>query len=218
MGKHQTGYARVERDGYQSPPWLIKALAEHVELRDRYVWEFAANSGRMSQALRDQGAQVFSSDIEPHPGLDAVFDFLSPGFPPGLVRPPDAYITNPPWSKATEIIEAGLESIAKHGGLLALLLPADFDAGVTRSHLFRHPFFLLRVTLLDRPVWFERADGKSAHPKENCCWQVWARPVLRFPGPAIVRHAITRADRISANARSRIPPAEPAGAAHHGRQ
>jgi hypothetical protein len=121
------------------------------------------------------------------------------GMSPGLTRAPDVYVTNPPWSKALEFIEAGLERIARHGGVLALLLPTDFDSGVTRSHLFRHSSYLVRITLLDRPVWFERTDGIKAAPKENACWQVWARPVLRFPGPAIVRHAVTRGPKRGAH-------------------
>jgi hypothetical protein len=113
LGKHETNYLRVTKDAYRSPAWVITALAEHVELRDRLAWEMAANNGQMTQALRDVGATVFSSDIESHPGLDAIFDFLTDGFPSGLERAPDVYVTNPPWSKALQFIEAGLERIAK---------------------------------------------------------------------------------------------------------
>jgi hypothetical protein len=33
MGKHETGYARVERDLYPTPHRVVSALAEHVDLR-----------------------------------------------------------------------------------------------------------------------------------------------------------------------------------------
>jgi hypothetical protein len=203
MGKHETGYARVERDGYQTRQgFVVRALAEHVAIEGLDIWEFAAGEQLMARDLKACGARrVFTSDIEPYPGLDAVFDFLSPGLPAGLTQF-DGMVTNPPWGvgnrTAVAFIEAGLDRIATYGGFLAMLLPADFGAGVTRSHLFQHPFYLLRITLLDRPVWFERADGKPAQPKENCVWQVWARPVLRFPVSAIVRHAVTRSQRRAA--------------------
>jgi hypothetical protein len=39
MGKHENGYARVERDNYPTPAWCVRALAEHVKteqtLRER---------------------------------------------------------------------------------------------------------------------------------------------------------------------------------------
>jgi len=33
MGKHETGYARQDRDFYPTSDWPIEALAEQVELR-----------------------------------------------------------------------------------------------------------------------------------------------------------------------------------------
>jgi hypothetical protein len=198
VGKHETGYVRVERDAYPTPPWCVRALAEFIALEGRTIWECAAGDRRMARALEAEGARVFTSDIEPHDGLDAVFDFLSPDLPPGLGRY-DGIVTNNPWGKgnrlAVAFVEAGLRRIADNGGPVALLLPADFDSGVSRLHLFQHPFFLARIALTDRPVWFERTDGEKAQPKENTVWNVWSRPVLRFPAPPIVRHAVARADK-----------------------
>ena len=69
MGKHENGYARVARDFYPTPSWVVDALAEHVELRGRRIWEPAAGDGRMARTLALHGARVFSSDIEPHANL-----------------------------------------------------------------------------------------------------------------------------------------------------
>jgi hypothetical protein len=55
MGKHETGYARVEPDLYPTPPWVVAALAEHVDLRGLTVWEPACGDGRMVEVLRQQG-------------------------------------------------------------------------------------------------------------------------------------------------------------------
>src|SRR5215469_11417907 len=64
MGKHETGYARVERDLYPTPHWVVSALAEHIDLRGLTVWEPACGDGRMAEALRLQGcARVYTSDI-----------------------------------------------------------------------------------------------------------------------------------------------------------
>jgi hypothetical protein len=37
MGKHETGYARQDRDFYPTPAWPIEALAEQVDLRGNLV-------------------------------------------------------------------------------------------------------------------------------------------------------------------------------------
>jgi hypothetical protein len=198
MGKHENGYARVERDHYPTPPWVIDALAEHVDLRGRRAWEPAAGDGRMARAIAAHRARVFATDIEPHSSLDGVFDFLSSGVPEGLGHF-DGIITNPAWGRgnrtAVAFVESGLARIAEAGGFLALLLPTDFDSAVTRLPLFQHPFFAGRIILTDRPVWFERTDGGCEAPKENCCWYLWARPLLGVPAPPIVRYAISRAPK-----------------------
>jgi hypothetical protein len=189
MGKHENGYMRVERDSYNSPPFVARSLTEHINVEGLRIWEIAAGRGQLARELEAQGARVFSSDIEPHEGLDAVFDFLSPGLPPGL-RQFDGMISNPPWRLAVAFIEAGLRRISSHGGFLALLLPTDFDSARGRLHLFHDPRFIARISLTSRPVWFERTDGVKAAPKENVCWFIWKRQVLRSPPPPVARHSI----------------------------
>jgi hypothetical protein len=62
MGKHETRYARIERDLYPTPAWLIAALAEHVDFRNLFVWQCACGDGRMSEALKLAGcARVYST-------------------------------------------------------------------------------------------------------------------------------------------------------------
>jgi hypothetical protein len=189
MGKHENGYTRVPRDGYPTPAWCVRALAEHVNLAGLRVWEPAAGAGHLARGLESAGARVFTSDIDLHPHLDAQFDFLSAGLPAGL-RQYDGCVTNPPWRLAVAFIETGLRRIATNGGFLALLLPTDFDSARTRLHLFHDTRFTARISLTSRPAWFERTDGVKPAPKENCAWFVWARQVLRSPPPPIARHAI----------------------------
>jgi hypothetical protein len=115
MGKHETGYARVERDLYPTPPWVVSALAEHVDLRGLTVWEPACGDGRMAEALRQQGcARVYTSDIvDRGTGQDEVLDFLSAQMPE-LARF-DMSATNPPFGQggrqATAFIEVGLRRL-----------------------------------------------------------------------------------------------------------
>jgi hypothetical protein len=199
MGKHETGYARVERDLYPTPSWVIAALAEHVEFAGVRVWEPACGDGRMAAALRSAGcAGVYMSDIADTGPQHEVFDFTSEWRNPELERFFDAIITNPPYGKRNRLAEAfiavGLRRLDP-GGLLALLLPADFDSAKTRARYFGDcPHFIGKITLTKRIVWFERNDGEREAPKENHAWFLWQRSLLRTHRPPIILYAPERAD------------------------
>jgi hypothetical protein len=194
MGKHETSYARVERDLYPTPQWVVAALAEHVELGGLAVWEAACGDGRMVAALRAAGCtQVYATDVvDRGAGQDAVLDFLS------AQTPKLAYnliVTNPPFGQggklATAFIAAGLARITgKPGALLALLLPCDFDSAKTRARYFADcPHFVGKIVLRQRIVWFERSDGADAAPKENHAWFIWQRSLLRTRRPPLLLYA-----------------------------
>jgi len=188
MGKHETSYRRVRRDLYPTPAWPIDVLDAHIPsgpLKGASVWEPAAGSGSMVRALRARGARVFASDVVKRNGcrLDAVLDFVSDP-PPARYRF-DLICTNPPFGQggrlALAFIEAGLERLDRYS-TLALLLPCDFDSGVTRTHVFgdcRH--FQGKIVLRKRIVWFERADGIREAPKENSAWFLWYRRPNKGP-------------------------------------
>src|SRR6516162_9408958 len=61
MGKHESGYARMERDFYPTPSWVTAELAGIIDVRGKLIWECACGGGRMSEALKAAGANVFSS-------------------------------------------------------------------------------------------------------------------------------------------------------------
>jgi hypothetical protein len=194
MGKHETGYPRVERDLYPTPSWVVDALAEHVELVGLRVWEPACGDGRMGEALRSAGcAVVHMSDIADYGnGQDEVLDFLS-AQTPKLEWLPDLIGTNPPFGQggrlATTFIGAGLRRL-RPGGVLALLLPCDFDSAKTRARYFGDcPHFVGKIVLTKRIVWFERADGVREAPKENHAWFLWQRSLLRLHRPPAILYS-----------------------------
>jgi hypothetical protein len=99
VGKHETGYARIERDLYPTPAWVIAALAEHIDFRNLTVWEPACGDGRMAEALKLAGcSRVYATDIvNGYTGQDEILDFLSGLEPKLLPRSPDGTVTNPPF-------------------------------------------------------------------------------------------------------------------------
>ena len=196
MGKHETGYARIPRDLYPTPAWVIDAPAEHVDLRNLTVWECACGDGRMSEALKLAGcARVYSTDIaDGYAGQDEMLDFLSGREPKLLPRFPDGIITNPPFGErgklAERFIEAGLARIRQHGGILALLLPCDFDSAITRPRYFGDCLeFVGKIVLRGRVVWFKNPDPKKENPKENTAWFLWVRSPLRVRHRPIILYS-----------------------------
>jgi hypothetical protein len=113
---------------------------------------------------------------------------------PKLERPPDAIVTNPPFGQgcrlATAFIEVGLTRIRRYNGLLALLLPVDFDSAKTRARYFGdYPDFGAKIVLRKRIVWFQRDDGIRGAPKENSAWFLWQRSLLGTHRPPIILYA-----------------------------
>jgi hypothetical protein len=182
MGKHETGYARVERDLYPTPAWPVTdALATYIELRGTTVWEPACGDGRMVEALRAAGcAEVYATDVVDRGAHQhELFDFLARGLPSRCPTSFNGVVTNPPFGPrgtlGTAFIKAGLTRIKSSGGFLALLLPADFDSAKSRIPFFgKCPPFTAKVVLTRRIVWFERADGVREALKENSAWFVWS--------------------------------------------
>ena len=194
MGKHnRRKYPRAKRDHYPTRPrWPVTALAEHVPLRGKTVWEMACGNDDMTRSLLAEGCKrVFTSDVHDYGnGQDAVFDFLTEGKPKGLPRC-HIMATNPPfgWSGklAVAFIEAGLRRLPTPD-TMALLLPHDFDAGKTRVHLFRDNLhYLGKIILMRRVMWFEHPTDPNVGPIDNSAWFVWRR--VERKGPPILMYA-----------------------------
>lgn len=159
MSQRESGYARKERDLYETPAWVTKALLPHLPSGSLAIWEPAAGSGKMSDALIEGGHRVYSSDIE-HGD-----DFLQT-----IDRRWPVIVTNPPYELATEFIDHALKMVGGDG-LVAMLLRTDFDHAKTRQHLFgKCRFFKKKIVLTKRIVWFE---GPKAAPSFNHAWYVW---------------------------------------------
>ena len=181
MGKHEAGYARIERDLYPTPSWVTELLSKVANVHSKDVWECACGDGRMSDALIDAGARVFSTDVVDYgyPGFNGIFDFMSDRCMAGNFA---GIITNPPFGPrgkwAERFIASGLQRMGN--GFLALLLPADFDSARTRMHLFGNcQRFAGKLVLTQRVKWFEHPTNPRMQPKENSAWYLWGNIELR---------------------------------------
>ncbi len=166
-----SNYARKENDLYQTEPWATEALLRVFPVSGLLVWEPAAGNHLIADVLRDNGANVFTSDIATYDREhDSWFDFIN-----GLhIATPEFFhgvVTNPPYGKgnrdAVRFCELALKRCA---GLVAMLLTAKFDFGKTRHHLFRdNPRFTAKINLVDRISW----AGNGETGTEDHAWYVW---------------------------------------------
>lgn len=189
MSTRNSGYARVPADLYQTLAWVTDSLGEHINLAGRTVWEPACGEGKMVRALKALGATVVASDLHDYGVVKRArkIDFTRlTALPRGFENIQDI-ITNPAYgpcgATAERFVEVGL-SLLPLGGILALLLQADFDSAGGRRRMFRDcPYFAGRVVLNRRIEWFPRkikADGtRESGPSANHTWFIWHKRVLR---------------------------------------
>lgn len=168
MAQRNSEYERKERDLYETPEWVTHVILNYIPY-DKIIWEPACASGKMAQVLH----ATFASDLVTDYGKSGR-DFLTEPLPAGC----DAIVTNPPFGRnAQKFIEHGLKLLRESEEptyFLAMLLPINFDAAATRSHLFGHcGAYRGKVILTKRIVWFEREDGEKAAPSENHAWFIW---------------------------------------------
>jgi hypothetical protein len=173
VSQRNSGDERRPNDDYSTPYWVTEALIPHLPMRNCVLWECAAGSGQMVDALRRAGFTVIATDIA------GGSDFLTVDLP----RPFQGIVTNPPYELATEFIERAL-SLIPTDGFVAMLLRCDFDSAKTRGHLFgRCPEFAKKLTLVERIRWFE---DYPAIPSFNHAWFLWSRA---HSGPPTIAYA-----------------------------
>jgi hypothetical protein len=160
MSQRDSGYARIERDNYETPHWVTHALMLHIPVRVKTIWEPAAGRGQMVAALESK-FYVEASDIT------TGCDFLS-GEHKSMASL-DAIITNPPYTLAERFIEHALLYMAPVG-FVAMLLRTDYDHARSRIGLFKHSAFAKKLILTERIRWFE---GSSGSPSFNHAWFIW---------------------------------------------
>lgn len=174
MSQRDSGYERKERDLYETPGWVTRALLPHIKDRiNAPIWEPAVGGGKMLDALSEIGFPVHGTDIAE--GCDflkqskATFDY-------------DFIITNPPYELANEFIIKAL-SLTNPDGMVAMLLRTDFDHAKTRAGLFGScQYFAKKLVLTKRIKWFEDSKGQ---PSFNHAWFIWD---WKHKGPPILAY------------------------------
>lgn len=120
---------REINDYYATEPKAIDLLLE-VETFQNNVWECCCGEGHLSERLKSHGYNVKSTDLIDRGYGTGGIDFLTQT---KLFN--GDIITNPPYSKAKEVIEKAL-SLIPNGNKVAMFLKIQFLEGKARKELF----------------------------------------------------------------------------------
>lgn len=127
---NHTEEEREKNDYYATDPKAIDMLLEH-ETFSEFVWECACGEGHMSDALKQGGYSVYSTDLVDR-GYEGTIikDFLKYASGNSM-----DIITNPPYKYAKEFVEHALD-ISIYGVKVAMFLKLTFLEGKARKKLF----------------------------------------------------------------------------------
>lgn len=166
---------RTAMDFYPTPPDVTWALLDFLNIpKTTLIWEPAAGSGDMVNAMVRRGYAVMGSDIRG--GMD--FFCTDPPDGAGMI------ITNPPFSAA----EGFIRRAAELGLPFAFLLKSQYWHAARRRALFEEltPTYVLPLTW--RPDFLFKQQGGGS-PLMDVMWCVWD---LRMRGGAAMYIPLAR--------------------------
>lgn len=138
-----TDKERETDDFYATSPKAIEALLEYAEFKLPFrVWEPSCGTGCLSEALKQRGYEVVSTDLIDRGYGEGGVDFFATEKMPERCN---CILTNPPYKFATEYVKHSLKLLPKNG-VLALFLKTTFAEG---SERYREIF-----SFTPPPSWF----------------------------------------------------------------
>ena len=174
-------YPRKENEFYATPIETTRVLLDKVRFGPHVV-DPACGDGAIIKVLKTYGYKAVGDDIT------TGFDFLTSPWR----WPRHDLIMNPPFGiggkTAMAFINRALTITAGCNDKFAVLLPVDFDSGITRRFLFGDcPAFALKLTLLNRIRWFNGQAGSLNHAWFIYDWKHIGAPTIayaaqRYPG------------------------------------
>lgn len=173
-----------------TPRHAVETLLEHALTPRLFpsqveTWECAAGAGHIARVLKDHGfSRILATDVKPaarqvHPVT--LHDFLKSSGPSGERL---NIITNPPYGKQSRLalafISHALKLMEERRGSVAMLLPFEFDAPLSRQLLLGdESWFLGKITLGRRVRWLNLPQ-KKAGPMGHHAWFIWSNAERKF--------------------------------------
>lgn len=175
---------REENDFYATDPNALKIFLNKLKEDEVYlhknIWECACGQGHLSKVLKEQGYDVYSTDLINRGYNDKTFDFLT--------RENANYscdiLTNPPYKFAKEFVQKALE-IQEKGYYTIMFLKIQFLEGQARKELFKkYPPKFVYINS-KRQLCAMNGEFEKYNATAICyCWFIWEKG---FKGETIIR-------------------------------
>lgn len=166
-------------DFYATEPRAVEDLMR-VESFSNGIWEPAVGKGHIAEVLKDNGYEVFGSDLIDRGYKDAeIKDFFDYDYNDRDI------VTNPPFKLAQKFLEHAQE-ISKDGVKIAFFLKLTWLEGKARGEMFKkyppkyvYVFSSRRVCAKDGD--FDTYKGSAV----AYCWYIWevgykSEPIIRW--------------------------------------
>ena len=174
MSQRPSGHARVESDFYAEPPeCTVSLINAYTWPREGFHDPFVGSANTIAAAERFRIAATGADLIDRCDGRFAVRDFFADT---AIYR---NIVANPPFIRAQEAIEHGLQHVPV-GGRVAVLADVNFLSAQKRYALHSRPEFERVLVLMKRPscppgAAFLAGAIKRGNGSSNYAWFVCRR-------------------------------------------
>lgn len=161
---------REENDFYATDPKAIIKLLEH-ETFNKNVWEPACGEGNLSEVLKDNGYNVYSTDLIDRGYQDDLIDFIkSDNQWFGDI------ITNPPFKYTSEFIIKSLASVPK-GSKVAMFLKLAHLTGKKRYREIYSKYPPSKVYVFSGKISCSKNNNPEGFKNGaiNYAWFIWEK-------------------------------------------
>ena len=183
---NHTSKNRSDNDLYTTDPKALERLLDVKPLHSS-VWECACGLGHLSEVLRDNGYEVYSSDIKNYgyKHQNEELDFLSYS---QKGRANLDIVTNPPYLKALEFCAKALE-IINDGYYVVMFLRLQFLEGKKRKAFFdksnhertkKRRNIILYTSVPERSCQYDLRPSPSSLSRAKRIWTVSDRRLILF--------------------------------------
>lgn len=168
---------REKDDFYATDPnaleiFLEKLKQDNIELHKK-IWECACGQGHLSEVLKKQNYNVYSTDKVDRGYGDGQIDFLKEKcFDDDLKAD---ILTNPPYKYAKEFVEKALR-IQATGYYTIMFLKIQFLEGQARKELFKkYPPKYVYVNSTRQTCYINGDMSKKMSSATCYCWYIWKK-------------------------------------------
>ena len=179
---------REKNDFYASDPTTLDKLEKKFKI-PHYVYECACGMGHLSEHLKEQGHDVYSSDlIDRGYGVTGV-NFLEQLTMPEVLPTQDVCIlTNPPYSLVTEFILHALDILPMDAHAIFLLKTTSIEGKKRFEQIYRNTppnyvFQFVERIICAKGGDFERTKKEIGAGAQAYCWMVFKKG---YKGPTIL--------------------------------